>query len=215
MLSIKQLKEELYEADEVINELQIQYDIEKKNIDIITKKCNKYEIKINSLNNLLENAENDIYNKNIEIKQINDIIIDIKHINNQIKRNNNILEENIEKYKDKITDLEFEINIRENTINKLIIDNNQFEKQCIDNCNKKEDDDNKNELSLYDELYDELCQVTSEDTFFSISNKSDEEEIDKLKELNKCSQIRIIILRIFNFIYIILIIYLLYTNYFS
>lgn len=137
MLSIKQLKEELYEADEVINELQIQYDIEKKNIDIITKKCNKYEIKINSLNNLLENAENDIYNKNIEIKQINDIIIDIKHINNQIKRNNNILEENIEKYKDKITDLEFEINIRENTINKLIIDNNQFEKQCIDNCNKK------------------------------------------------------------------------------
>ena len=55
MLSIKQLKEELYEADEVINELQIQYDIEKKNIDIITKKCNKYEIKINSLNNLSEN----------------------------------------------------------------------------------------------------------------------------------------------------------------
>ena len=204
MSSIKKLKEDLYEADEVINELQIQCDIDKKNIYIMKKQCINLETKIGSLNNLLENAENDNYNKNIEIKQI-------EKINYELKINNKILQHSIEEYEDTINEniekyiiIENELSIKENIINKLINDNKNFEKIYIDIENYKNKQDNH--MSLFDELnYDQDIENYKNEQDQDIKNKQED-------ETKKCTQIRINVLRLMNFMYILLIIYLLYDK---
>jgi len=70
-MSYKNTKELLKEADENIYKLEYELDIEKKNIEIVNKKCSEYENIIKKLNNILMEIENDMYNKNNELKTIN------------------------------------------------------------------------------------------------------------------------------------------------
>lgn len=217
------IKEMMKEADETIYKLENNLNNEKKNVEILNKKCIEYENKIKKLNDNLVDAENDNYDKNNELKIIKQSLIDLNNLNKSLKKENSILIDNINNYKYKICDLENELNISQILLNNLNDINIDLEKKCIyldSNYNNdcEIDTEDRNKISLYDEI----INIKDSDSFFSFSNEDfndvsiqvdfDNLEIDDLKKINKCKQIQIIALRFFNFSYLGIIVYLLYEN---
>lgn len=200
------------DSDEIICKLENNLNNEKKNVEILNKKCSEYKNKIKKLNDILLDIENDNYNKNNELKIINQSLIDFNNINKSLKKENGILIDNINNYKYKIYDLENELNISQILLNNI---NNNLGKTSIyldNNCDSNntkikneiinQQDSDESFYSLYDEDFNDV----------SIQVNFDNLEIVDLKKINKCKQIQIIALRFFNFSYLGIIVYLLYEN---